>query len=221
LFPPSQELNHLSSGDLITFELQVRKDRAVARNIVIASKGLEGGEDDFELPAPAGKLSPGAIVPDFVLTDQEGRRVRMSDFQDRVIAVNFIYTRCPLPEVCPRLAASFARLQKRFGDRMGRDLVLFSITLDPQHDTPAVLSEYGRKWGAEPAGWKFLTGSAAEVEVVASRFGVVYWPEEGLITHTNATAIIGRDGRLIARVEGWSFQPEQLGDLVAQYLGSS
>jgi protein SCO1/2 len=215
----ASELSDLDPGDRIAFELRVRKDGAVARKIAQSSRGLEGaGEEDLVLPDPAEKLPPGALVPDFALTDQTSRRVRLSDFRNRVVAVNFIYTRCPLPEVCPRLAASFARLQRRFAGRMGKDLVLLSITLDPQYDTPPVLSEYARKWRADADAWKFLSGPAGEIEAVARRFGVVYWPEEGLITHTNSTALIGRDGRLIARVEGSSFEPEQLGDLVAQYL---
>jgi protein SCO1/2 len=214
----ASELSDLDPADTIAFELRVRKDGAVARNIALSSNSPEGAGEDFVVPDPPEKLSPGAMVPEFSLTDQTGTRVRLSDFQGRVVAVNFIYTRCPLPEVCPRLAASFARLQRRFADQMGKDLVLFSITLDPQYDTASVLSEYGRKWRANAAAWKFLTGPGAEIEGVARRFGVVYWPEEGLITHTNSTAIIGRDGRLIARVEGSSFDPEQLGDLIAQYL---
>jgi protein SCO1/2 len=216
----ASELSNLHPGDRIAFELRVRKDGAVARNVARSSSGAEGAGDDFVIPDPPDRLSAGEAVPDFALTDQIGRRVRLSDLHERAIVVNFIYTRCPLPEVCPRLAASFARLQRRFADRMGRDLVLLSITLDPQYDTPAVLSEYARKWRADSAGWKFLSGPAVEIEAVARRFGVVYWPEEGLITHTNSTAIIGRDGRIAARVEGSSFDPEQLGDLVAQYLPS-
>lgn len=214
----ASELSDLSPGDRIAFELRVRKDGAVARDISKSSGGLDGVADDLAIPDPPDKVSPGAIVPDFSLTDQTGRQVRLSDFRGRVVVVNFIYTRCPLPEVCPRLAASFARLQKRFAEEMGRDLVLFSITLDPQYDTPAVLAEYARKWRADPAGWKLLSGSAVEIEAVARRLGVVYWPEEGLITHTSSTALVGRDGQLIALVEGSSFEPEQLGDLVAEYL---
>ena len=216
----ASELSNLHPGDRITFELRVRKSGALARNITVSSAGLEGAGGELVIPDPADMLSLGALVPDFVLMDQTGRQLQLSDFRDRIVAVNFIYTRCPLPEVCPRLAASFAQLQRRFADRMGRDLVLFSITLDPQYDTPKVLSEYARKWRADPAAWKFLSGSAAEIEGIARRFGVVYWPEEGLITHTNSTAIVGRDGRMIARVDGSSFEPQQLGDLVAQNLAA-
>ena len=90
---------------------------------------------DGEIAAPKEKLRPGDAVADFELRDQHGQTVRLSDFRGKVVAIDFIYTRCPLPDVCPRLSASFATLQRRFHDRLG-DLVLLSITVDPEYDTP-------------------------------------------------------------------------------------
>ena len=66
----------------------------------------------------------GEPAPDFKLTDQRGRPVALGSFRGKLVALNFIYTRCPMPEVCPRLAASFATVQRRFARRFGRDLVL-------------------------------------------------------------------------------------------------
>jgi protein SCO1/2 len=132
-----------------------------------------------------------------------------------VVAVNFIYTRCPLPDVCPRLSASFATLQKRFADRLGRDLVLLSVTVDPDYDTPAVLAEYARRWGADDRGWRFLTGDVARV---AAQLGEVYWADEGTIGHNSVTSIVGRDGRLAAAVDGSSWRVDQLASLIAHEL---
>jgi protein SCO1 len=131
----------------------------------------------------------------------------------RAVAIDFIYTRCPMPDVCPRLSANFARLQKRFGDKV----MLLSITLDPEYDTAEVLADYARRWRAE-AGWRFLTGSPKAIQDVAGRFGVIYWPEDGVLTHTSATAVIDRAGRLAALVEGSSYTSQQLLDLVASTL---
>jgi protein SCO1/2 len=123
-----------------------------------------------------------------------------------------------LPEVCPRLSASFAALQRRFRKQVGRELILLSVTLDSQHDTSEVLAEYGARWGADVKGWHFLTGESSEIERIAGRFGLIYWPEEGLLTHTSQTVIVGRDGRLAALIEGSSYEDQQLGDLVAQQM---
>jgi len=156
-------------------------------------------------------------MPDFTLTDQAGRAVKLSDFRGQFVAVDFIYTRCPMPDVCPRLSANFARLQKRFAGK----IILLSISLDPEYDTPAVLSEYAQRWRADSGMWRFLTGPVDDVRRVSGRFGVVYWAEEGAITHTSSTAIVDREGRLRAVVEGSSFTSQRLIDLVAALRGAA
>ena len=93
-----------------------------------------------------------------------------------------------------------------------------SVTIDPTYDTPDILAGYARRYGANPERWRFLTGPNEEIQRVAGMFGLVYWPEEGLITHTTATAVVGRDGRLKAVVEGMGFTADQLADLVANEI---
>jgi len=200
------ELTGLRPGMRVRFELaggETRRVRVVQQDT--------GG---ITLPEPVAKVAVGEPMPDFALIDQQRRTVRLSDFRGRVVAVDFIYTRCPLPEVCPRLSANFARLQRRFGARV----LLLSITIDPQHDTPPVLAGYAKIWKADPDGWRFLTGSLEEIERVAARFGLVYWPEEGSIVHTSQTGVISRDGRLAAVVEGSTYQAGQLLDLIGSML---
>lgn len=205
--PPSA-LASLKPGTRIRFALRNGRARRVS---IIDSR--QAG--DFRFPALPEELPPGAVVPDFSLTDQQGRTVTLASLAGRVIVVNFLYTRCPLPEVCPRLAASFASLQRRFRDRLARDLVLVSITLDPQYDTPPVLAQYAASMRADPDGWRFLTGDTTSV---ARRFGLLHWAEEGVIVHNSQTAVIGRSGRLVAMVEGSTYRLEQLADLVKQTL---
>ena len=207
------DLRSVEPGARVAFELVVRKHRTVARNVKVLTTASE-----FPLPAPAEKLSIGDPVPDFALYDQLARPVHLSDFRGKTVAIDFIYTRCPLPEVCPRLSANFARLQRQF---RGREVVLLSVSLDPQYDTPEVLTAYASIWRADPAIWRFLTGPVAEVKTVASRFGLVYWAEEGLLTHTSQTCVIGRDGRLAGRVEGSYYDAGQLEQLIALELEAS
>lgn len=215
------ELDSVKRGDQVEFQLVVKGGTSLAERVrpgtsaEVANAGR--GEAPLPLPIPAEKLALGMPVPDFQLMNQSARPVRLSDFAGRIIAVNFIYTRCPLPEVCPRLSANFAHLQKRFRERMERDLVLLSVTLDPQHDTTAVLADYAKRWGARD-GWHFLTGDPADIQRLASQLGLVYWPEDGLLTHTSQTGVISRDGRLSAWIEGSSYEEDQLGDLIARQL---
>ncbi len=197
----------LKPGDRITFDLK----KGLARNVKVFDARTEG-VTGFRFPVPQEMLRPGQRVPDFSLNDQLGQPVRLEDFRGKVVLVNFIYTRCPLPEVCPRLTAAFAALARRF---TGSDLIFLSITLDPAFDTPSVLAEYARRSGARGDRWRFLTGDTTPV---ARQFGLVHWAEEGVIVHTSSTAVIDREGRLAAIVEGSSFRLEQLADLVKQKL---
>jgi protein SCO1/2 len=163
--------------------------------------------------APRKALAIGQTVPDFTLTDQTHRRVVLSALRGKVVVVNFIYTSCPLPNFCLRIANNFGVLQKRFKARLGRDLVLLTVTFDPVHDTPDVLAQYARRWDADPANWRFLTGRVRDVQRVCRLFGVDFFPDEGLMNHTLHTAIIDRHGRLAANIEGNQFTADQLGDL--------
>jgi len=215
------ELSGLAPGARVHFQLEVTKRGALVRNLRAQTLQPDGVVADngqkLRLPPTPEKLAIGAAVPDFTLTDQSSRPVHLVDFRGQVVALNFVYTRCPLPDVCPRLCAGFARLQKRFA---GRDLALLSVTLDPQYDSPEILAGYAKIWRADPARWHFLTGGLEDVQRVAGRFGIISWPEEGLLSHTSETAVIARDGKLVALIEGSSYTADQLGDLIALDLES-
>jgi protein SCO1/2 len=166
----------------------------------------------------AERLEIRQTVPDFGLTNQAHRRVALSQLRGKVVALNFIYTSCALPQFCYRMTNHFGVLQSRFQGAAGRDLVLLSITFDPARDTPERLAEYAKEWKADPARWHFLTGPAADIERVAAMFGLDYFPDEGLINHSVRTVVIDREGRLVANVEGNRFTAQQLGDLVGSVL---
>jgi protein SCO1/2 len=206
------DLDGLYPGVRIQFDLVVGKDRSVARNV------RKTGGGDGAIPPPREKLAIGGAMPEFTLTDQLGHTVNSSDFRGKVLAINFIYTRCPLPDVCPRLAANFATLQRRFPEALGTGLMFISVTVDPDYDTPAVLATYAKRWSADYRGWRFLTGDVANL---AAGLGEVYWSDEGSIGHNSTTSIIGRDGRLAASVDGSSWRVDQIQYLIARELQKS
>lgn len=200
------ELQGLYPGARVAFQLEVAKDHAVARRV------HKTGAADATIPPPKEALRIGDPLGAFQLTDQNGRPVDDAALRGKVAAIDFLYTRCPLPDVCPRLAASFAALQRRFAREP--DVLLLSITVDPDYDTVAVLSDYARHWSAG-ANWKFLTGDVAPL---AARLGEVYWSDEGSIGHNSITTIVGRDGRIAAQVDGSSWRIEQLENLITREL---
>jgi protein SCO1/2 len=207
----------LTPGDRVRFRLSVKSGRSwVDRVIVVSAAPVDAGLQNT--PAMPVLVPVGTAMPDFELTDQAGAPVALSGLKGKVVAVTFIYSRCPLPDYCPRMVENFKAVRARFADRMDRDLVFLTISFDPRYDTPAVLTKYAASQRAGGPGWHFLTGDPAKIERVCNAFGIQYWAEEGLITHSLQTAVIDRDGRLAATVEGKDFTPQQLGDLVGAVL---
>jgi protein SCO1/2 len=223
-----KDLDSLAPGMTVDFTLVIDKESNYAERIQI--RHYESVEQDpltarrlkllteISHPATAKALAIGQAVPEFTLIDQSQHRVTFSKFAGKVVAINFIYTSCALPNFCFRNSNTFGVLQKRFKEKMGRELVLLTVTFDPQRDGPEVLGKYARTWKADPATWHFLTGSVPDVQRVSNIFGMDYFPDEGLMNHSLRTAIIDRRGRLVANIEGNQFTTDQLGDLVQTIL---
>ena len=207
----------VTPGDRVRFRLSIKGSRSwVDRLEIISAARRDAGLQ--QTPAVATLVPVGTAIPDFELVDQAGLPVTLAALKGQVVAVTFIYTRCPLPDYCPRMVENFRALRDRFADRIGRDLVLLTISFDPRYDTPDVLRKYAAGSGAGGPGWHFLTGAAPRIARVCAAFGIEYVADQGLITHSLETAIIDREGRLAATVEGKDFTPRQLGDLVASIL---
>jgi len=207
----------LTAGDRVKFRLSVKGGRSwVDRVEVLSATPVDAGLQ--QTPATPALVPVGAAIPDFELVDQVSQRVALSSLRGKVVAVTFIYSRCPLPDYCPRMVDNFRVVRDRFAARMDTDLVLLTISFDPQFDTPQILARYAASHRADTPGWHFLTGEPANIERVCNAFGIQYWAEEGLITHSLQTAVVDRDGRLAATVEGKDFTPRQLADLVGALL---
>ena len=211
----SSDLEGIRPGDRIRFRLTVDRHASRIDRVEI----LSAGAAEPSLNTAARPSVPiGSPVPEFTLTDHRERTVALSSVRGKVVVASFIYTRCPLPDYCPRVMTNLSVLRDRFAARLGRDLVLFTVTFDPKHDTPARLKEYADRYGADVPGWHFLTGPSAEIERLCAAAGVEYYPDEGMITHTLQTVVIDREGRLAATAEGRGFSTKQLGDLVEAQL---
>jgi protein SCO1/2 len=223
---PAKALATLHPGDGIACTLVVNKNSSWIEDLRVVK--FDSAERD---PAQARRLKllgsvidksaapvlkPGDTVPDFTLIDQTNTPVRLSQFVGKVVAINFVYTRCPLPDYCFRLSNNFGRLQKRF--EKNPDLILLTVTFDPVNDRPEVLKRYSQIWKADAAMWHFLTGPLADVQRLCGMFGVGVWQDEGLYTHSLQTAIVDRQGRLVANIEGNRYTAQQLGDLVQTTL---
>ena len=129
--------------------------------------------------------------PKVTLTTQTGDAVDFYDLiKGRIVAIELIYTSCEYS--CPLETARLAHVQRLLGDRMGRDVFFYSISIDPAHDTPAVLKKYAEQYGAGP-GWLFLTGKAEDIELLSKKLGLYSEPNPEAKDGHTATLLIGNE----------------------------
>jgi protein SCO1 len=199
-------------GDLVQATLVVQD-----ANAYLSSVTRTGHADLTEAP-PAPRvelLAPGQRVPDLGLTDETGARHALSDWRGRVVAVTFMYTRCPLPDFCPRIDQQFKAAQAEIlADAGTRDrYALLSVSFDPAFDTPTVLAAHARKVGADPRIWRFVTGDRDTVAGFASLFGTAMIRDGSTVdsvTHNLRTAVIASDGTLLTVLRGNESTPAEL-----------
>jgi cytochrome oxidase Cu insertion factor (SCO1/SenC/PrrC family) len=137
-----------------------------------------------EPPAPPAPAATSATpwganyFPNVELISHDGKKLRFFDdvIKDKVVMLNFIYTSCI--DSCPLETARLRQVQKLLGDRVGKDVFLYSITIDPDHDTPEVLADYAKKFQAGP-GWEFLWGTEPDVTQIRKKFGI-YEPTQNI-----------------------------------------
>ncbi len=156
-------------------------------------------------PPPSSRTDPDIEVPDFRLTDQNGRPVSRDDLRGKVWVASFIFTRCAT--MCPQVSASMAELNKELP---ADGVMLVSFTVDPEHDTPAVLQEYGRRYGADPDRWRFLTGEQDKVyRLIRDGFFLAVEQNQGTarttgneVTHSPRLVVVDKRGHIRGLFDG-------------------
>jgi protein SCO1 len=203
----------LRPGDLVKGTLRVERALGAVRKYELS--GLQLLE-----PAPSVSTAPdisknkaivgpqhrllavGEPVPDFTMTNQDGQAVKLSDLRGNVVALTFIYTRCPLPDFCPLMDKKFSELAQRIAasPERARQIRLISLSFDPEHDTPDLLRKHAQIRGATPPLWTYAVASHTELAKIGVPLGLFYQPGDTEIAHNLCTAVIDREGKL-ARLE--------------------
>jgi len=209
-------LDPLGVGDEITADVVVANDGAYLDNIVVTKKG-SGGKG--ESPTTEHEPTPGEKVPDFVLTNQDGKKIHLSSFEGHVLLVTFVYTRCPFPTFCPLVSRNFAEVyaQTRKDPALASKIRLLTISFDPAHDTPKVLRAYGGSFkdvaGAIPFDrWEFAVPSQQDLKKVADYFGLFFTSNGGQIVHSLSTTVISPEGTVYKWYEDNQWTPTELVD---------
>jgi protein SCO1/2 len=135
-------------------------------------------------------------LPDVSLIDQHGSAVSLASLKGKPVLIDFIYTSCA--STCPVLTAKMVSVARELGPALGANVTMVSITLDPEHDSPAQLASYAKSQGADASGWLFLTGKPAQIDQVLAQFKLRRMHEsDGSIMHSVSAFLLGPDGHQI------------------------
>jgi protein SCO1/2 len=165
----------------------------------VCSWSMQANDKPAGKPAGADRTTLGGVrggpeLPNVILLTQNNKPVRFYDdlIKGRVVLINFMFTTCKT--TCPMTRANLLKVQKALGDHLGRDIFIYSLTLDAATDTPKTLDKYAKSIGAKP-GWTFLTGKPADIEMLRRKLGF-YDPDPKIDadrTQHGAVVLLGND----------------------------
>ena len=208
----------LVPGDQITATLVVDGSTSWLEDVQIAHESTETSTKVIE-----GLAEPkaGDEVPNYYLTNQDGKQIRIKDYRGKALALTFIYTRCPMPDQCTLMSNNFAiidqELQKQ--PELYNKTHLLSITFDPEYDTPQVMRSYGGSFTGRYTDetfqhWEFATSTKEQIKGLAQFFGLRYYNDtssgEQQIIHSLRTAVIGPDGKVFKVYRENKWKPEEV-----------
>jgi protein SCO1 len=190
-----EELTGLRKGDEIAFRLQVTETESWVERI---TKIGTGAPPAAPAPRPPPAAPTGHPLLDYQFTNELGRAVSLNDFRGQALAITFFYTRCPLPDYCPRLSKNFQGAQQKLESLPGApaNWHLLTVSFDTERDTPATLKAYGNSYQYDPQHWSFLTGPADKIGELTRQSGVTCQYEAGTFNHDFRTLIIDAAGHL-------------------------
>lgn len=214
-------LQQLHLNDTITADLVIAGDRSWLENIRVTARAPSqpasmAATSAFHMP------QAGEQVPAFRLIDEHGRAFSFPSLRGRPLAITFIYSRCPLPDYCPRMNNNFAQLLKKEDSSQVRNLRLLTISFDPEHDTPEVLRLMHAQWahGVNARNWTFAVVPKKTLPQTLEWFGLTALPEQGVITHSLSTTLVAPDGKVIAWWHGNSWTPDDVMKAWLDYVRS-
>lgn len=202
----------LEIGDTVQGVLAVSRTESWLEVLTVAGKGTPPDRQFVEGSLLAKVFKPGDGFPDDPMTNQDGKGIRISDFRGKAVAITFIYTRCPLPDFCILMSNHFGKLQKLLSENrtLQGKWHLVTISFDPQFDTPKVLKDYGKNYGADFSTWDFVTSDMKAIFKIADGLGLTLAEDEGLIAHNLRTVVLDTEGKIVTVFNGNEWTPEDV-----------
>ena len=210
----AHELDGFQAGDVVTFRLSVDD----ARSWIDRLHKVGTASVPDEAPEAA-SLSTGALAPDCALVDSSGRAFRVADYRGQVLVVSFLFTRCPLPDFCPRLSTRLSELPAALAGAAERWHML-SVSFDPEYDNSERLAAYATHFGADPARWTFATGEERAVLDFGAAFGLSVARTTAGYEHNLRTVVIDPQGRVQRVFSGNTWTATELAGEVRRAMGT-
>jgi len=192
------ELAGLRAGDKVRFWLRVTDTESWIEGI--SKTGRASAEESEPASPPAAGQATKARHPllDYPFTNELGQAVRLGDFRGQALAITFFFTRCPIPDYCPRLSKNFEEASQKLSAMPGTptNWHFLSVSFDTAFDTPPVLRAYGERYQYDPKHWSFLTGPREKISELAALSDVKFQLQSGFFNHNFRTLIIDTAGHL-------------------------
>jgi len=161
----------------------------------------------------------GEALPAFTLCKQDGKVINEKDLLGKVIVMNFIFTRCAIPTLCPSSTQKMSLLQKRvLKDALDKEVYFVTLSFDPTFDSPEVLAQYAQAYNIDLANYGFLTGDPHLIKDLMHTFGVYILSKNGTVNHTMKTLVFDKKGKLIYETIKKDWQPEEVLKVIKKNL---
>lgn len=216
----TNELTGLEAGDPVSFRLLVTDTEGWIDHLQKTGPktNLPPSTGTFRRVRDVEPLNEGDLLPEYQFTNQFGKVFSTKKFQGGALAIEFLFTRCPLPNFCPFLANNFAEAQKQLSalPNAPTNWNLLTISFDPEFDTPAILKNYADGHGADSGHWTFATGAQIDLSAIGEQFGLLLSRDENnSISHNLRAVVIDASGRVRKIFIGNEWKP---GELVEEML---
>ena len=220
----TNELRGLQPGDEISFKLFADTDTHWIESI----QRLKAAPALVSTPPPSRQaaltpklreLQPGDLMLDAELLAETGRTVKFSDFRGHALAFTFIFTRCPLPDFCPRMGNRFKEARELLlaAQNAPTNWQFLSISFDPDYDSPPVLANYARNYrGTNANRWLYAVASTNALTQVASPLDLKYAREGGSISHNLRTVVLNPAGRIHRQFDGNTWKAAELAEALTE-----
>jgi protein SCO1/2 len=214
------EFELIREGDEIKFELNVTDKKSWIEKIDVVLRPKREQLSIKNKPTNSLTLEEneplrvGDELPNYSLINQENKKIQLTSFRGRILVFTFMYTRCPIPDFCPRMSQHFREVYETLKDvNINKDWHLLSISFDPDFDTPEILKNYSKAFSPDLKKWSFVTGNTPVIDEIISRFGIIVRRPKASITdwdHNLRTVIVDPNGVIQTIYIGNLWTPETL-----------